>query len=191
MRFCLVLLLILVTVTGQAQTKQASKIDSDARVHFLAGEKAFNAKDFSLAVSEWETTLKIKPSSEYTRKMLAIAKEQRANQLKPLEPPKQHTSKLMSVKTGEDGLIYEIWTVDGETVAVPQGDDPSTAPRVPRTKLQRCLPKGAVMEYAVLRPTRRVFEVHYSTTQYEYNASAVKTPVKVQYVKFIPIWEID
>lgn len=55
-------------------TVSIASTEEEARAHYLAGENAFSAGDYQKAIAEWEQTLKLKPTSEHTRKMLAKAR---------------------------------------------------------------------------------------------------------------------
>ncbi|MCC6483371.1 MAG: hypothetical protein IT209_00865 [Armatimonadetes bacterium] len=125
--FCVTVLLLL-GAPGFAQEATAPVDEAGARQHYLAGEKAFQAKDYAAAIEEWELTLKLKPSSEHTRKMLAKAKELRGSE----KPPKAEATKaepeLIAIRQGLHGLV-QIFKVDGKDVEVPM-DATGSAMRV-------------------------------------------------------------
>lgn len=50
-------------------------VETEAKAHYMAGEKAYQAGDYHTAISEWEQVLKLKPTSEGTKRMLTKARQ--------------------------------------------------------------------------------------------------------------------
>lgn len=58
---------------GADTTSLAQTSEREARLHYLAGDAALKTGDVLTAIAEWETTLRLKPSSEHTAKCLVAA----------------------------------------------------------------------------------------------------------------------
>ncbi|MEI6914550.1 MAG: hypothetical protein WCL39_05405 [Armatimonadota bacterium] len=72
LKLVLFLLLFAFAVHGaDAATKSA---DARARQIYVQGEKAYNRHDWKTAIKDWTRVLELKPTSEYTKKMLADAR---------------------------------------------------------------------------------------------------------------------
>lgn len=115
--FCVTVLLLL-GAPGFAQETTAPVDEAGARQHYLAGEKAFQAKDYATAIEEWELTLELKPSSEHTRKMLARAKELQGQEIPPKAEATKTEPELIAIRQGLHGLV-QVFKVDGKEVEVP------------------------------------------------------------------------